>query len=274
MPIAGNPGWRSLCYTARLPAGRPSRQSHGIPSFRGRPISDWGLKVKPIHRRHSASLVALGVLAAVAAACAGAPAHPSTQSVTSSSSAPIAQTPATPRPTVAASKAPSPSTGPTPVPTASPAPKVAPMFVSVVEDSIFVAGSAEVFRGSSGDYHWTDVDVIDGGFTVRWNAVAASNHSCKFAAWFDAHPKDVFRASVRSAQSASANRWVTAVTQGGLTVRTDCTKWIVKVVPATYSQSYWYCWDSGKPRPHHLGHWVSNDHFCSDEELVRSGMRP
>lgn len=36
---------------------------------------------------------------------------------------------------------------------------------------------------------------------------------------------------------------------------------------SSHSQTYWYCWDSGDPKPHHLGHRVSGDHYCSDEEL-------
>lgn len=30
---------------------------------------------------------------------------------------------------------------------------------------------------------------------------------------------------------------------------------------------YWYCWDSGAPRPHHEGVYVTGDHLCSDVEL-------
>jgi hypothetical protein len=32
-------------------------------------------------------------------------------------------------------------------------------------------------------------------------------------------------------------------------------------------QTYWYCWDSGAPAPHHLGHPVAGDHYCTAEEL-------
>jgi hypothetical protein len=35
------------------------------------------------------------------------------------------------------------------------------------------------------------------------------------------------------------------------------------------TQSYWYCWDSGPPSPHHLGHSVSGDHLCTNAELGR-----
>lgn len=36
--------------------------------------------------------------------------------------------------------------------------------------------------------------------------------------------------------------------------------------------TYWYCWDSGNPDPHHLGHPVSGDHLCSQGELSQAGM--
>jgi hypothetical protein len=35
------------------------------------------------------------------------------------------------------------------------------------------------------------------------------------------------------------------------------------------SQSYYYCWNSGPPSPHHLGHYVSGDHVCTDKEIGR-----
>jgi hypothetical protein len=42
----------------------------------------------------------------------------------------------------------------------------------------------------------------------------------------------------------------------------------------TVTQTYWYCWDTGPPEPHHLGHYVSGDHYCTDRELRDSGMTP
>ncbi|HEY2718594.1 MAG TPA: hypothetical protein VGI52_03110 [Solirubrobacteraceae bacterium] len=39
--------------------------------------------------------------------------------------------------------------------------------------------------------------------------------------------------------------------------------------------SYWYCWDNpAEGGPHHLGHPVSGDHICSDEELTNQGGPP
>ena len=35
------------------------------------------------------------------------------------------------------------------------------------------------------------------------------------------------------------------------------------------TQSYWYCWDTGNPSPHHLGHPVYGDHLCTNQELGR-----
>jgi hypothetical protein len=44
---------------------------------------------------------------------------------------------------------------------------------------------------------------------------------------------------------------------------------------STSSNSYWYCWDSpADGDPHHLGHPVSGDHICSDEELKNEGGPP
>lgn len=38
------------------------------------------------------------------------------------------------------------------------------------------------------------------------------------------------------------------------------------------TQSYWYCWDTGAPDPHHLGHVVSGDHLCTSQELSGTGQ--
>lgn len=38
------------------------------------------------------------------------------------------------------------------------------------------------------------------------------------------------------------------------------------------SQSYYYCWNTGAPAPHHLGHPVSGDHLCNDSELHNAGI--
>lgn len=37
------------------------------------------------------------------------------------------------------------------------------------------------------------------------------------------------------------------------------------------TQSYYYCWDSGAPEPHHYGHPVSGDHLCTNAELREYG---
>jgi hypothetical protein len=37
---------------------------------------------------------------------------------------------------------------------------------------------------------------------------------------------------------------------------------------------YWYCWDSGSPEPHHLGHASTGDHACTDAELRAAGLLP
>jgi hypothetical protein len=43
----------------------------------------------------------------------------------------------------------------------------------------------------------------------------------------------------------------------------------------TSSNSYWYCWNNpAGGGPHHLGHPVSGDHICSDEELKNEGGPP
>jgi hypothetical protein len=42
--------------------------------------------------------------------------------------------------------------------------------------------------------------------------------------------------------------------------------------PAGVSQLYWYCWNTGTPRPHHLGAPMSTDHFCTDQELRDNGL--
>jgi len=36
---------------------------------------------------------------------------------------------------------------------------------------------------------------------------------------------------------------------------------------------YWYCWDKGDPKPHHLGKKVSGDHPCSQAELDAAGVK-
>jgi hypothetical protein len=43
----------------------------------------------------------------------------------------------------------------------------------------------------------------------------------------------------------------------------------------TSSNSYWYCWHNpAEGGPHHLGHPVSGDHICSDDELKDQGEPP
>lgn len=37
---------------------------------------------------------------------------------------------------------------------------------------------------------------------------------------------------------------------------------------------YWYCWDVGDPRPHHLGGFVGGDHLCTDTELQGATQPP
>ena len=39
-------------------------------------------------------------------------------------------------------------------------------------------------------------------------------------------------------------------------------------------QSYWYCYDTGAPSPHHLGHVISGDHLCSSAELGQVDPEP
>jgi hypothetical protein len=43
---------------------------------------------------------------------------------------------------------------------------------------------------------------------------------------------------------------------------------------AMSANSYWYCWDEGAEKPHHLGHYVEGDHVCSDDELKDTGFEP
>lgn len=38
--------------------------------------------------------------------------------------------------------------------------------------------------------------------------------------------------------------------------------------------AYWYCWNRGDPRPHHLGAFVQGDHICSEEELQATTSTP
>lgn len=38
--------------------------------------------------------------------------------------------------------------------------------------------------------------------------------------------------------------------------------------------AYWYCWDAGDPRPHHLGAPVPGDHVCSEVELQQATETP
>jgi hypothetical protein len=40
------------------------------------------------------------------------------------------------------------------------------------------------------------------------------------------------------------------------------------------TNTYWYCWDEGAKKPHHLGHYVEGDHVCSDDELKGTGFKP
>jgi hypothetical protein len=40
----------------------------------------------------------------------------------------------------------------------------------------------------------------------------------------------------------------------------------------TPTMAYYYCWDLGSPKPHHLGYRSTGDHPCSDEELRAAGF--
>ncbi|HEY5267943.1 MAG TPA: CAP domain-containing protein [Candidatus Saccharimonadales bacterium] len=42
--------------------------------------------------------------------------------------------------------------------------------------------------------------------------------------------------------------------------------------PQVATQTYWYCWDTGNPSPHHLGYRVSGDHYCTNQELHDAGF--
>ena len=42
---------------------------------------------------------------------------------------------------------------------------------------------------------------------------------------------------------------------------------ILPNLPFIPHQGYWYCWDKGDPKPHHLGYKVSGDHLCTNREL-------
>ncbi|MFD9511913.1 hypothetical protein [Streptomyces mirabilis] len=42
-------------------------------------------------------------------------------------------------------------------------------------------------------------------------------------------------------------------------------------LPDDEIEGYWYCWNSGGPAPHHLDHWVPNDHLCTWGELRSAG---
>ncbi|MFD9792120.1 hypothetical protein ACFWXK_14340 [Streptomyces sp. NPDC059070] len=44
------------------------------------------------------------------------------------------------------------------------------------------------------------------------------------------------------------------------------------LLPDDDVQGYWYCWNSGAAAPHHLDHWVTNDHLCTWGELRFSGV--
>lgn len=37
---------------------------------------------------------------------------------------------------------------------------------------------------------------------------------------------------------------------------------------------YWYCWDRGAPRPHHVGYRVSGDHVCTEQDIQNARSQP
>jgi hypothetical protein len=45
---------------------------------------------------------------------------------------------------------------------------------------------------------------------------------------------------------------------------------LVVLAAGCASNGYWYCWDTGDPAPHHLGHPVAGDHLCSSAGLAAS----
>lgn len=48
--------------------------------------------------------------------------------------------------------------------------------------------------------------------------------------------------------------------------------WACEGLDSAPDQTYWYCWDQGDPSPHHLGHHVAGDHYCSSGELREAGF--
>lgn len=63
------------------------------------------------------------------------------------------------------------------------------------------------------------------------------------------------------------NKWENLITIGFWVVVLAFFVYFITKPHPKVSQSYWYCWDSGTPRPHHLGHHVAGDHLCTDAEL-------
>ena len=51
----------------------------------------------------------------------------------------------------------------------------------------------------------------------------------------------------------------------------DPPDWSKASSASAVTQSYWSCWDSGPPEPHHLGHTAAHEHLCTNGELAGVG---
>ena len=53
----------------------------------------------------------------------------------------------------------------------------------------------------------------------------------------------------------------------------SATSWYIDAHPADNAiNPYFYCWNSGAPSPHRLGHLVAGDHLCTYGELRSAGV--
>jgi hypothetical protein len=226
---------------------------------------------RTVTRAFSVVLVALLVTGCVTVdSTARSTTAPPVAAVNAPPKAPVATTrpTGTPDPTAAPTGTLTPTASPEPTPSPTPAPVIA-----TYSDPVSMGRRS--FRGAAGTYTWESVSFDAYRATLKWDVRPAKGKSCSVR-WKVAPGSPMVASTIKakggkkSTGSKRINVYGVAY-EAGLRVTSTCPSWLLTIRADTTSQYYWYCWDKGRPRPHHLGYPVSTDHYCSKQELRESG---
>jgi hypothetical protein len=174
-------------------------------------------------------------IALIAGACSSAspsiaPAADVPGSPTSATPAPTVEPTRTPPQTPARTPAPSPSLAPSPTPAATPA-----EVVTVNAVPVWAFDKPLTLKGTAGTHLWTTALLAARTISLRWSGTPADREGCRLAYTLEAtSPAKTVKGSDKTtnAKSLSGRRNVLIkYATGQITVKTDCAKWTLKVVP-------------------------------------------